>query len=212
MINKYIDYIQDPNDTYQTYLEKAKTYNVRCIFAEEDQLEQTRAFLQDSDIIIAGAIDFPEGKMTLDEKLNEFKRYATLGYKEIDYVLNQENIENRNFDAILDELVQVAYFCKQHNIVDKAIVEMCKLDETSKEKVCQLANIAKPVFLKTSTGRSFGGATLEDVKLMRKTLDNQIQIKAAGGIRTYQDAKSFVEAGANALGASAAIAIIEGEK
>ncbi|MDF9824901.1 deoxyribose-phosphate aldolase [Breznakia sp. PF5-3] len=211
MISKYIDYIDDPNDTFIEYLQKAKKLNVRCVFASLDQYDEAVAYLKDTDIIVAGAIDFPEGNLCLEDKLKAFQMYADKGFKEIDYVLNQKNVEERNYEGLLEELKAVATFCKEHQITDKAIVEMCKLDEEAKVKICELANQANPSFLKTSTGKSFGGAKLHDVELMKKYLNDNIKIKAAGGIRSYLFAKELVDAGAQALGASAAIQIINEE-
>lgn len=214
MINKYIDYIDDPNDTVAQYWEKAKKYDFRCIFADLTTFEEAVAYFKKTTIIVAGAIDFPEGVLPLAEKLNVFAEYAERGFKEIDYTLNQAAIEKRDFAAIEQELTAIADFCREHHITDKAIVEMCKLDgdEAAKEQICLIANKARPAFLKTSTGRSFGGAKLADVQLMRRILDQEIRIKAAGGIHNYAEAKAFIDAGADALGASAGIAIVEGAR
>lgn len=211
-IEKYIDYIDDPNDTILEYLSKAKKYNFRCVFSDLNTFNETKEFLKDSDVIVAGAIDFPLGIMTLDEKMKMFKKYADAGFKEIDYVLNQYAIENRDYKSIEIEMKTIADFCRENNITDKAIVEMYKLDEQAKIKVCEIALKVKPAFLKTSTGKSFGGAKLEDVKLMKQILQNEVKIKAAGGIKSYSDARAFIDAGAQALGASAGIAIVEGSK
>lgn len=215
MINKKIDYIDDPNDTFEQYLEKAKKYNFRAIFAKpKNEYDIAKESLKDTDIIIAGAIDFPEGKMELDEKMKRFGDYAAKNYEEVDYPLNQKNVENKDFDAIEKEMSTISQFCKQHNIRDKVIVEMCKLDgdDAAKEKICEIANRVKPAFLKTSTGRSFGGAKIEDVKLMKRVLDPAIKIKAAGGIHTYDEAMGFLNAGASIMGASAGIKIVEQER
>ncbi|QYN56150.1 deoxyribose-phosphate aldolase [Lactobacillus panisapium] len=215
MINKKIDYIDDPNDTFEQYLEKAKKYNFRAIFAKpEKEYDFAKDYLRDTDIIIAGAVDFPEGKMDLDSKMKRFADYAAKNFEEIDYPLNQKNVENRDFHAIEKEMAAISSFCKKNGIKDKVIVEMCKLDgdNAAKEKICEIANRIKPAFLKTSTGRSFSGAKIEDVKLMKRILDSSIKIKAAGGIHTYLEAKKFLNAGASILGASAGIKIVEQEK
>ena len=215
MINKKIDYIDDPNDTFEQYLDKAKKYNFRAIFAKpENEYDIAKKSLEGTDIIIAGAIDFPEGKMDLDEKMDRFADYAAKNFEEVDYPLNQRNVENKDFVAIEKEMSTISKFCKEHNIRDKVIVEMCKLDgdDDAKEKVCEIANRVKPAFLKTSTGRSFGGAKLEDVKLMKRVLNPSIKIKAAGGIHTYDEAMEFLNAGASILGASAGIKIVEQER
>lgn len=215
MINKKIDYIDDPNDTFEQYLEKAKKYDFRAVFAKpEKEYDIARDYLKDTDIIIAGAVDFPEGKMDLDDKMKRFADYAAKNFEEIDYPLNQKNVENREFSAIEKEMTTISSFCKKNGIKDKVIVEMCKLDgdNAAKKKICEIANRIKPAFLKTSTGRSFGGAKIEDVKLMKRILDSSIKIKAAGGIHTYVEAKQFLDAGASILGASAGIKIVEQEK
>lgn len=213
MISKRIDYIDDPEDTVDQYLQKALKYNFRCIFANLDTYETAVNQLKDSDIIIAGAIDFPEGIKTVEEQLLDFGKYAEKGFREIDYVLNQRAVEMKNYNYIYDEMSRIADFCRSHGITDKCIVEMCKLegDESAKATICDIANKAHPCYLKTSTGRSVSGAKLNDVSLMRQALDQSIKIKAAGGIHTYTEASAFIDAGADILGASAGIAIVEGE-
>ena len=210
-LNKYIDYIDDPNDTFEQYVEKGRIHDFRCVFADLDQFERGRELLADSDVILAGAIDFPAGDLSLKEELAEFSAHAKMGFTEIDYVLNQVAVEARDFDAIELEMRSVAEFCRASGIVDKAIVEMCKLDgdDDAKRRICEIARNVRPAFLKTSTGRSFGGAKLGDVRLMKAVLGDTVQIKAAGGIRSFEDARAFIEAGASALGATAGIRIVE---
>ena len=215
-VEKYIDYIDDPNDTYEEYLEKAKKYNFRCVFFDGEDLDSYQKgleILKGTDIVLAGAIDFQEGVMSLEEKMKDFEKMAAMGVPEIDYVLNQKAVESRDFETIEKEMTTIAEFCRKNKIKDKVIVEMCKLDgdEEAKRKVCEIALKAKPVYLKTSTGRSFKGADLNDVKLMKSILKDAVKIKAAGGIHNYEEAKAFIDAGASALGASAGIAIVEGE-
>lgn len=212
MINKKIDYIDDPKDSYETYLNKAKKYDFRCIFANPEVVDIAKRELEGTTIIIAGAIDFPEGSMSLPEKLNRFQLYADLGFKEIDYVLCQKNIEEENFKEIYEEMKMIHEFCVHHGITEKAIVEMCKLkNDEAKKSICEIANRVMPAFLKTSTGKSWAGAQINDVKLMRQILKKEIKIKAAGGIKTYAQAKEFLDAGADVLGATAGIQIVNGE-
>jgi deoxyribose-phosphate aldolase len=212
-MNKYIDYIDDPNDSFEQYVEKGKRYDFRCVFADPDQYEEGKRLLEGSDVILAGAVDFPEGKMDVEQQLGEMRVLADLGFEEVDYVLNQSAVEAHDFAYIEREMTDIATFCHEHGMRDKAIVEMCKLggDEDAKRRICEIALAAKPFCLKTSTGRSWSGAKLEDVRLMRSVLGDKVRIKAAGGIHTYDEAVAFIEAGADILGASAGIAIVEGE-
>lgn len=211
-INAYIDYIDDPNDTFDEYLEKARKYGFRCVFANLETYEHACATLVDTGIIVAGAIDFPAGELTLEDELPLFERYAARGFTEIDYVLNQRAVEERDFAEIEREMTGVAHFCREHGMRDKVIVEMPKLKtEEDKRRVCEIALRARPAFLKTSSGRPYK-ATLEDVRLMHEVLGDAVRVKAAGGIRTYEQAQAFIAAGASALGATAGIAIVEGER
>ncbi len=213
-IAKKLDYIRDPQDDFKTYLDKANKYGFRCIFARTKQEYEYAVNALNDDIIIAGAIDFPEGVLTLEEKVNKFKEYALIGYKEIDYVLNQNAVENGNLKKIEEEMFSIHEICQKYGIAEKVIVEMCKLEgrDNIKREICNIANRVKPTFLKTSTGRSFRGADLNDVKLMKNILDDNICIKASGGIRTYQQAEKFFKSGADVIGASSAIQIVEESK
>lgn len=211
-INAYIDYIDDPNDTFDQYLEKARAYGFRCIFVDPETYDHACAALAGTGIIVAGAIDFPAGGLTFEEELPVFEHYAAAGFTEIDYVLNQRAVEERDFAEIEREMMGVAEFCRAHGMRDKVIVEMPKLEsEQDKRRVCEIALRARPAFLKTSSGRPYK-ATLEDVRLMHEVLGDAVRVKAAGGIRTYEQARAFIDAGASALGATAGIAIVEGER
>lgn len=208
-INRYIDYIQDQNDSTFEYLNKAKMMGVRCVFTNMFEAKQVIEYMKETNIIVAAAVDFPLGKCCIEANLKDIENFYNLGVKEIDYVLNQYAIEHRNYDYIEKQMLAISQFCREREIVDKCIVEMCKLDEESKIRVCEIAKKVRPKFLKTSTGRSTSGAKLEDVMLMKKILQNDVEIKAAGGIKTFEFAKELVDAGASALGASAAMKIIE---
>lgn len=212
MISKYIDYIQSESDSYEEYLRKAKDLKVRCVFANMFQAEFALNYLKDTKVIVAGAVDFPLGKSCIEANLKDIENLYNLGIREVDYVLNQYAIENHDFEYIKSQMKTIADYCRKQNITDKAIVEMCKLDAEAKKKVCEIAAEVKPAFLKTSTGKSFSGAKLDDVMLMKSILKDNVKIKAAGGIKTYAFAKELIEAGADALGASAAINIINEEK
>ena len=101
-VEKYIDYIDDPNDTYEEYLEKAKKYNFRCVFFDGEDLDSYQKgleILKGTDIVLAGAIDFPEGVMSLEEKMKDFEKMAAMGVPEIDYVLNRYDLKPAAFVA-----------------------------------------------------------------------------------------------------------------
>ena len=103
-ISKYIDYIDDPEDTFLQYINKGKFYDFRCVFADLETYAVAVEYLKDTSVIIAGAIDFPEGKLSLDEKMKMFKTYAEKGFREIDYVLNQKAVEQKDYLYIEKEM------------------------------------------------------------------------------------------------------------
>lgn len=175
-ISRYIDYIKGPKDTFEDYCLKAKEYNMRCIFANVYNYDKAKEILIGSDVIIAGAVAFPGGNSCLEAKLLDIQYLADAGITEIDYVLSQYHIEKNDFDYLEKEMTAIADYCRKRNVVDKAIVEMCKLNEESKVELCKIALRAKPKFLKTSTGKSYSGAKIEDVVLMKNILKDEVKI------------------------------------
>ncbi|MEG0773278.1 deoxyribose-phosphate aldolase, partial [Clostridium sp.] len=118
-------------------------------------------------------------------------------------------LKDKNYDLVLNDIKEVVETAKGKAIV-KVILETCLLNQEEKVKACQLAQEAGADFVKTSTGFSTGGATVEDIKLMRETVGPNMGVKASGAVRTKEDALAVIEAGANRIGASSSIAIVEG--
>ena len=131
------------------------------------------------------------------------------GAQEVDMVINIGWLKDKKDDLVEEDIRQVKKACKDK--VLKVIIEACLLTEEEKVRACKLSVAAGADFVKTSTGFSTSGATAEDVSLMRKTVGPNVGVKAAGGIRTYDDAKKMIASGANRLGCSAGIAIVKGE-
>lgn len=210
-INKNIDYIKDPNDSYDQYLQKAKEYDFRCVFANRFQFDYATNYLKGTDVIVAGYCDFPNGECSIEAQIEDFKDQYRIGFREIEGILNQYAVENRLYDYIERQMYEIALFCRERDINTKIILETCKMDYECLTKVCEIALKCQPTCLKTSTGKSFKGAELDKVKLMKSILKDKVQIKAAGGIKTYEQACQFIEAGAEVLGASNAIEIVKEE-
>jgi len=150
---------------------------------------------------------FPLGAATSEVKRFEANNALDNGAEELDMVINIGALKSADFNRVLQDIKGVVEVAKG-NLV-KVIIETCYLSNEEKVKACQLAKEAGAHFVKTSTGFGSGGATIEDVQLMRKTVGDFMGVKAAGGIRTYDDALRMIQAGANRLGASAGITIIE---
>ena len=130
----------------------------------------------------------------------EAKEAIRQGASEIDMVVNLCDVKNKNYDRILMELLAMREACE--GVILKVIIETCQLDRDEKIKLCELVSKAKADFIKTSTGFSTGGATVEDVRILREYSAPEVKVKAAGGIKDFSDAKAMIEAGADRLGTS----------
>ncbi len=161
--------------------------------------------LAGTDIKVCTVIGFPLGQMSTKAKVAETEIAVADGADEIDMVINVGALKDKLYDVALEDIKAVKEACKDALL--KVIIETCLLSDEEKVKACQLAMEAGADFVKTSTGFSTGGATPEDVALMRKTVGNDMGVKASGGIRDKETAQTMVKAGASRLGTSATVAI-----
>lgn len=159
------------------------------------------------DINICTVIGFPLGYNTLETKTFETLRAIEEGANEIDMVVNLGDVKNGEFDKVEKEIFQLKEACG--NKVLKVIIETCYLTEEEKIKLCKCVTNAKADYIKTSTGFGTAGAKLEDIELFKKNIGPNVKIKAAGGIKTKEDIDNFLEAGADRLGSSSAIKILD---
>ena len=149
---------------------------------------------------VCTVIGFPNGYQTTATKVFEASEAIRLGAKEIDMVINLCDVKTGNYDRIYLELLAMREACK--DVILKVIIETCQLTREEKIKMCELVSKAKADFIKTSTGFSTGGATVEDVRLLREYSAPEVKVKAAGGIKDFEDAKAMIAAGADRLGTS----------
>ena len=161
--------------------------------------------LSGSGVRVCTVVGFPLGQMSTKAKAAETKIAVADGADEIDMVINVGALKDQNYDAVSDDIKEVKKACGQALL--KVIIETCLLTEEEKVKACEIAKEAGADFVKTSTGFSTGGATAEDVALMRRTVGDTMGVKASGGIRNKETAQAMVQAGANRLGTSATISI-----
>ena len=178
-----------------------------CVFPYYVSLARTT--LRDTRVKIATVIAFPFGVTFTDVKAAEMRASAALGADECDFVINISLLKSGNDAAVELEMQYLTDAARGLGVVTKFIVETGYLSHDEKIRACRIANRVRPDFMKTSTGYGPSGATVEDVKLMRGLLLPEIQIKAAGGIRSYKDAMALVQAGASRIGTSSGIAILE---
>jgi deoxyribose-phosphate aldolase len=164
----------------------------------------------DSKLAIRTVIGFPNGYSTTAVKVFETEDAIKNGADEIDMVINIGDVKNGDYQSILEEIKKIKKACGKK--VLKVIIETCLLTEEEKIKMCKVVTESGAEYIKTSTGFSTGGATFEDVALMKKFVGENVKIKAAGGISSLEDAEKFMELGANRLGTSRIVKIIKGEK
>jgi len=168
-----------------------------------------REILKESRVKIATVIAFPFGVTYTEIKEAEMRASAARGADEMDFVINIAALKSGDDRAIEQEMEYLTSKARTIGVRTKFIIETAYLTDDEKVRVCKVANRVKPDFMKTSTGYGPSGATVEDVRMMRSSLLPEIQIKAAGGIRSYAEALQLLQAGASRLGTSSGIKIIE---
>lgn len=157
---------------------------------------------------VCTVVGFPLGAMDATVKAYEAERAIEQGADEVDMVMNIGALKSRDLRSLHHDIAAVVLACHAYEgVICKVIIETALLTDDEKTIACQIAKEARADFVKTSTGFSTGGATLEDVRLMRGVVGQEVGVKAAGGVRSLADAIAMVEAGANRLGASAGVAI-----
>ena len=197
------------DDAFEKLCDEAKKYNFKMVAINPAQTVKCKKKLEGSPVHVGAAIGFPLGQTTLECKIFETKDAIEKGADEIDYVINVAELKNKNYDYIKKEMEEIVKICREAGKTSKVIFENCYLTDDEKRKVAEIAKEVKPDFIKTSTGFGTGGATVEDVKLMKSVVGDEVKVKAAGGIRDLKTALAMIEAGAERLGTSAGVAIVE---
>lgn len=183
-------------------------YNVASACIPASYVKKAKEYVGDK-LPICTVIGFPNGYSTTAVKIFETEDAIKNGADEIDMVINITDVKNENFDAILEEIKDTHKAC--NGKILKVIIETCLLTEEEKIKMCEIVTKSGAEYIKTSTGFSTGGATFNDIALMKKYVGKDVKIKAAGGISSLDDAAKFMELGADRLGTSRIVKIIKGE-
>ena len=189
---------------------EAKEYDFMSVCVNTYYTAFVAEELKDSNVKVCTVIGFPLGQMSTKAKALETQCAVEDGADEIDMVLNVAALKDGKYDVVLEDIKAVKTACGDALL--KVILETCLLTKEEIVKACELSVEAGADFVKTSTGFSTGGATAEDIALMRKTVGPDIGVKASGGVRDSKGAIAMVEAGANRIGAGATIAILSGAK
>ena len=213
MNSKYFDHTILKADAKKEDIEKickeAIEYNFASVCVNSYWTGYVAQLLKNSDVSVCTVVGFPLGAMSTKAKAYETSCAVEDGADEIDMVINVGELKAGNLEAVFEDVKAVRGQCEGKIL--KVIIETCYLTEDEKKTACKLAVKAKADFVKTSTGFGCGGAAVEDVALMKCVVSGKAKVKASGGIRNRQTAKAMIEAGADRLGTSATIAIVEGK-
>lgn len=188
---------------------EARKYDFSSVCVNPTNVKLCASLLQGTDIDICTVVGFPLGATPTDVKVFETQQAIREGATEVDMVLNVGALKSRDYELVRSDIAAVARVCHAGAAILKVIIEAALLTDEEKVIACQLAKVAGANFVKTSTGFGPGGATVEDVALMRRVVGPSIGVKAAGGIKTLEDAQKMIAAGASRLGASASVKIIQ---
>ncbi len=189
--------------------DEALKYHFAMVAINSVQVKRCSEYLKQTDVHVGAAIGFPLGQQTIETKAFETEDAIKNGANEIDYVINITELKEKNYEYIKKEMKTIIDICHKYNVISKVIFEICYLTDEEIVKMSEIAREVKPDFIKTSTGFGSSGATLDAVRLMKKTVGETVKVKATGGIRTLEDALAFVAAGAERIGTSKGVEIIE---
>ena len=210
-LNKYIDHTILKATASQKDIEKlcaeAAEHKFYSVCVNGCHVKDAKKYLEGTDVKVAAVVGFPLGAMTTAAKVFEAKEAIENGASEIDMVINVAKLQDGEYGYIEEEIRQIKEAIGKN--VLKVIIETCYLSDEEKVKACELSLKAKADFVKTSTGFGTGGATFEDVKLMKSVVGNNAKVKASGGVKDKETAEKYVELGAERLGTSSGIEIIK---
>ena len=195
-------------EDFEKLCKEAADYGFKMVAINSYPVKLCSELLKGTGVHVGAAIGFPLGQTTIENKVHETKQAIAEGADEIDYVINIGRLKEKDYDYIEREMTEIVKVCKEKNVLSKVIFENCYLTDEEKVKVSEIAVKVKPDFIKTSTGFGTGGATLEDVKLMKSIVKDEVKVKAAGGIRDLDTFLAMMEAGAERIGTSAGIEIM----
>jgi deoxyribose-phosphate aldolase len=189
--------------------DQARQYGFAAVCVNPVNVKLSARLLWGSGVDVCTVVGFPLGATTTEVKVFEAQQVIRDGASELDMVVNVGALKAEDYELVKSDIATVAEVCHASSGILKVIIEAALLTDTEKEMVCRLAMAAGADYVKTSTGFGPGGATVEDVALMRRVVGPTMGVKAAGGIRTYADALSMIEAGANRIGASSSVRIMQ---
>lgn len=195
-------------DDIKKLCKEAASFHFKMVAINQVQTKLCADELINTDIHVGAAIAFPLGQTTIAAKVAETEDAIKNGADEIDYVINITALKARDYDYIKKEMCSIVDICRKQHIISKVIFENCYLEKDEIQTMAKIAADIKPDFIKTSTGFGTYGAKVEDVKLMKSVVGDNVKVKAAGGIRDAEVFLAMIKAGAERIGTSSGIKII----
>ena len=196
-------------EDFQRLCDEARRYGFKSVAVNTYPVKMCREMLAGSGVLTGAAVAFPLGQTSIAAKVFETRDALANGANEIDYVVNVTRVKMHDWDYVADEMRQIVAVCDEAGVPSKVIFENCYLTDDEKIRLCEIARAVRPTFVKTSTGFGTGGATVHDVALMKEHVGDEVQVKAAGGIRDADAFLAMVRAGARRIGTSSGVAIIQ---
>ena len=196
-------------EDFQKLCGEARRYGFKSVAVNTYPVKMCREMLAGSGVLTGAAVAFPLGQTTVRTKLAEAENAIADGCQEFDYVLNVGRLKEHDYAYIEEEMAAMTALARGAGVCCKVIFETCYLTEEEIAEAAKIASRVRPDFVKTSTGFGTAGAAAEHVALMKRFAGPAVQVKAAGGIRCWADAKAMLEAGATRLGTSSGVRIIE---
>ena len=210
-LSKYIDHTLLKADALEKDIvklcEEAKEYDFKSVCINPSYIPLAKKELADSDVLVCTVVGFPLGQMSTQAKVFETKDALEKGADEIDMVLNIAKLKDGDLNYVTKEIKALKDVLKDH--VLKVIIEACLLSDDEKNAACECILKAGADFVKTSTGFSTGGATFEDVALLKSCVGDKCQVKAAGGVRSHEDFLKMIELGADRIGTSSGVKLLK---
>ncbi|MBI4457299.1 MAG: deoxyribose-phosphate aldolase [Acidobacteria bacterium] len=213
---RYIDHTLLKPDAIEhqivTLCEEARRYSFATVCVNPTWVSKAHSILKGTAVAVSSVVGFPLGATTSDVKSFEARHAIFDGAREIDMVINIGALKSGCDSVVRRDIESVVTACHDHGAITKVIIETALLSDDEKVKACTLAKEVGADFVKTSTGFASGGATVEDVALMRRVVGSKMGVKAAGGIKDSELTRKMIEAGANRIGASAGVKIVQGQR
>ena len=199
-------------DEIRKLCKEAKDYSFASVCINPCYVSLSSELLRGTSVKVCTVIGFPLGSTTTEVKQYETEQAIKNGANEVDMVINVGQLKQGNYDYVDKDVKAVVNTARRHNVLSKVIIETALLTDEEKVRASLICKKAGANFVKTSTGFSKGGATVGDVALMKYVVGSAIGVKAAGGIRSKEDAEAMIASGADRIGASASVKIVSGEK